>query len=157
MESNTNTDIKAAQLEEAYRKYPIDDHGKLRFAYGKVTAAEALAANGTMALVSLPVGRKRILPHLSRITTSAFGAGRTLDVGHQAYNTALSPVAVEDDDPDALIDGLDVATAVTANVFGTDLKFDMYSKTDVIVYGTVLGGTMPANATVEVLIAYLYE
>ena len=79
MESNTNTDIKAAQLEEAYRKYPIDDHGKLRFAYGKVTAAEALAANGTMALVSLPVGRKRILPHLSRITTSAFGAGRSRD------------------------------------------------------------------------------
>lgn len=29
---DTNKDIDAAQLADTYRRYPIDDHGKLRFA-----------------------------------------------------------------------------------------------------------------------------
>jgi len=152
------TDIIAAELAEDYRRYPIDDHGKLRFCYGKVTAAEALSANGTMALVTLPPGRVRIIPQLSRITTSAFGASRTLDVGYGAFQDRPSgtadPVAA---DPDALIDGLDVSAAVTAGVVGTLLKLDLYSLTGVVVQGTVLGGTFPAAGTVELLIAYLYE
>lgn len=155
---DTNKDINAAQLADGYRRYPIDDHGKLRFAYGKVTASGALAASGTMGLLWLPPGRKRILPHLSRITTSAFGAGRTLDVGTDAYMARPSGAAdPEAADPDALIDGLDVSSAVTANVVGTGLKFDIYSMDEVLVYATVLGNTMPDGGTVELLLAYLYE
>lgn len=153
----TGTDIKAAQLADGYRRHPIDDHGKLRFAYGKVTADGALAADGTLALASLPSGRKRILPHLSRITTSAFGAGRTLDVGTAAYMSRPAGSDPEAADPDAFVDGLDVSAAVTADEWSTDLKFDLYSLDEIVVYGTVLGGTMPDGATVEVLIAYLYE
>lgn len=149
-------DIGSAQIAEDYRKYPIDDHGKLRYAYAKVTAAEALAANGTMALFNLPSGRKRVLPHLSRISTSAFGAGRTLDLGHAAY-TKGAPANQEAEDADAFIDGLDVSSAVAAQPVGSSLKFDMYSVDEVLVFATVLGNTMPANATVEVLLAYLYE
>lgn len=153
----TGKDIDAAQLATDYRRYPIDDHGKLRFAYGKVTASGALAANGTMGLLWLPPGRVRVLPHLSRITTSAFGAGRTLDLGHDAYMKRPPGITVEADDPDSFIDGLDVSAAVTASVVGTALKFDMYSLDGVLVYATVLGGTMPDAATVELLLAYLYE
>lgn len=149
-------DIGSAQIATDYRKYPIDDHGKLRYAYAKVTASGDLAANGTAALFWLPPGRKRILPHLSRITTSAFGAARTLDLGHAAYATSL-PAGQEAEDPDAFIDGLDVSSAVTANAMGTALKFDMYSQDEVLVFATVLGGTMPDAATLEVLMAYLYE
>lgn len=149
-------DIGSAQIATDYRKHPIDDHGKLRYAYAKVTADGALAADGTMALFYLPPGRKRILPHLSRITTSAFGAGRTLDLGHAAY-TKSAPSTQEDEDVDALIDGLDVSSAVTADPVGTSLKFDMYSTDEVLVFATVLGGTMPDAGTVEVLLAYLYE
>lgn len=153
----TGKDIDAAQLAEGYRRYPIDDHGKLRFAYGKVTASGALAASGTMGLLWLPPGRVRVLPHLSRITTSAFGAGRTLDIGHDQYMKRPPGNTVEAADPDAFIDGLDVSSAVTANVVGTALKFDMYSLEGVLVYGTVLGDTMPDAGTVELLLAYLYE
>jgi len=60
-------------------------------------------------------------------------------------------------DPDAFVDGLDVSSAVTAGVMGTALKFDIYSMDEVLVYATVLGDTMPAAGTLEVLMAYLYE
>lgn len=154
---DTNTDYDALQLTEAHRKYPIDDHGKLRYQYASFTATEAVAADSTIGLLWLPSGRKRILPHLSRITTSAFGAGRTLDVGHEAYMRRPPDNDLEAADPDAFIDGLDVSSAVTATPVGTALKFDMYSMAEVLVYATVLGGTLPVNGTVEVLMAYLYE
>lgn len=149
-------DIASAQLAADFRRYPIDDHGKLRFAYGKVTAAGALAANGTAALFWLPSGRKRLLPTLGRITTSAFGAGRTLDVGHAAYLRS-TPNSEEAEDVDAIIDGLDVSSAVVAAAVGTALKFDIYSAEPVLIFATVLGNTMPDGATIEVLLPYLYE
>jgi len=34
---------------------------------------------------------------------------------------------------------------------------DSYSMDEVLVYGTVLGDTMPDGGTVELLLAYLYE
>lgn len=154
---DTGKTIDAAQLAEDYRKYPIDDHGKLRFQYANVVASGALAQNGTIGLFWLPPGRKRILPHLSRITTSAFGASRTLDVGHDAYMKRPAGNDAEAADPDAFIDGLDVSSAVTAGIVGTALKFDMYSMDEVLVYATVLGGTMPDGATLQLLLAYLYE
>lgn len=155
---DTNKDINAVQLAEGYRKYPIDDHGKLRYQYANVVADGALAANGTIGLFWLPPGRKRILPHLSRITTSAFGAGRTLDIGHDTYSARpAQEAAYEAADPDALVDGLDVENAVTAAALGTALKFDIYSRDAVLIYATVLGDTMPDAATIEVLLAYLYE
>ena len=149
--------LDAAQLAEGYRRHPIDDHGKLRFAYGKATADVAVAANGTIGLLWLPPGRKRVIPSLSRITVSAFGSGRTLDVGHDTYLKRPPGNAMEADDPDAFIDGLDVSSAVTNGVVGTALKFDMYSLDEVLVYATVLGNTMPVAGTIELLLAYLYE
>jgi len=154
---DTGKTINAAQLAETYRRLPIDEHGKLRFAYGKATAADAVAANGTIGLFWLPPGRKRVIPHLSRVTTSAFGAGRTLDIGHDAYMKRPPDNDLEAADPDAFVDGLNVSSAVTAGVMGTALKFDIYSMDEVLVYATVLGDTMPVNGTIEVLMAYIYE
>ena len=160
---DTGKTINADQLADGYRRYPIDDHGKLRFqAFSVAALGTALSANDTIGLVWLPPGRKRILSHLSKIKTSAFGAGRTLDLGHDAY--LKRPVGVgsgstEAADPDALIDGLDVSSAVNA-VFtepSGDLWFDMYSLDKVLLYATVLGGTMPVGGTMSGLIAYLYE
>lgn len=152
------TTAVSTQLTEGYRKYPVDDHGKLRFSYAKFVAAEALAADSTIGMIWLPPGRKRILPDLSFVTNTAFGAGRTVDIGHEAYVNAHIPARdVEPDDPDAFVDGLDVAAAAAATAFGTDLLFDMYSKNEVLLYATVLGGTMPVAAELEVRVAYLYE
>ena len=157
---DTNTDHIATQLAEGYRRYPIDDHGKLRMAYFDFTApAGGVAANGTIGGVWLPPGRKRILIDQAVISNSAFGAGRTLDIGHAKYLDRPSgqETSASDDDPDAFADGLDVAGANDGLAFGTALKFDIYSLDAVLVYATVLGGTMPADATLQVRIPYLYE
>lgn len=153
----TNTDINAEQLADGFRRYPIDDHGKMRYMYGKVTASADLADGGTMGLFWLPPGRKRVLPHLSRIKVSAFGAGRTLDIGHASYRSRPVGNPAVADDPDFFVNGQDVSAGISANVFSTSLKLDMYSLNEVLVYATVLGGTMPQDATLEVLLAYLYE
>lgn len=149
----------STQMAEGYRKYPIDDHGKLRFMYSSVVvpAAGAYAANDTIILGRLPPGRKRILPTLSRISTSAWGAARTLDIGHKKYVKSNTPYTEEADDVDAFLDGLDVSAAVNAAVLAATIKFDMFSTTEVTVYATILGGTMPVAATLQLLLAYIYE
>lgn len=154
---DTGKDIDSAQLADGFRKYPIDDHGKMRYSYAKVTANGALADAGTMGLLWLPPGRKRIIPSLSRITTSAFGAARTLDLGHDTYTSRPPAQTPEAADPDAFIAALDVSSAVDGVAFSNVLKFDMYSTDEVLVFATVNGDTMPDTATVEVLLAYLYE
>lgn len=149
----------SAQLAEDYRKYPVDDHGKLRYQYFSVAAlAVALPANDQIDLCDLPPGRVRILPFLSRITTSAFGAARTIDLGHRAYNARpVGVVDAEAEDGDALIDGMDVSAAVNAAAFSTALKFDLYSVQEKRIFLTILGGTMPVGASLSGMLAYLYE
>jgi len=162
MSGATGKTVDAAELAADYRRYPIDDHGKLRYAYGKVTSpVGGVAANSTLALLWLPAGRKRLIMPMSYIAWGVFGAGRTLDVGYDAFMKRPPGEAVEAADPDALIDGLDVAAAgqrqwgLTAAA--VPMKYDMYSLNEVLIYATVLGGTFPAGITVEVLLAYLYE
>ena len=146
------------QLQDGYRRTPVDDHGKLRTQYFSVGPLDtAYAANDLVKLFDLPSGRKRILPGLSRISCSAFGAGRTIDIGHEAYMKRPPDNDVEAADLDAFIDGMDVSAAVNGAAWSTALKFDMYSMTEVEVYMTILGGTMPVGATLQGYITYLYE
>lgn len=154
----TGKTINADQLAEGYRRYPIDDHGKVRFQYFKVSAlGVALAQNGTIGLCWLPPGRKRVLPHLSRVSTSAFGAARTLSIGHDAYMKRPPGETVEALNASAFVNALDVSGAVSAVAMAAALKYDMYSLDEVLVFATVGGGTMPVAATLEGYLAYLYE
>lgn len=151
--------LKSAELDVDYRKYPVNDHGKFRIQYFSVPAvAVAGDANTTIDLCMLPPGRVRVVPNLSRLTNSAFGVGRTLDIGHTAYASRDSGAGdAEAADVDAFADGLDMATAATAVAFGTALKYDIYSKSGVLVQATVLGGTIPVGATLSGFIVYIYE
>lgn len=153
--------LDAAELGEAYRRTPIDEHGKLRFLYGKVTSpVGGVAALSTLGLGWLPPGRKRVLPSLSRLSVTAFGAARTLHVGHGAYSKR-PPIAdttpVEPESNNALANAIDVSAALNSAVLSTLIKYDMYSLDEVLIFATVNGGTFPAAATVELLLAYLYE
>lgn len=156
--SDTGKTINADQLAEGYRRYPIDDHGKFRIQEFQVSALTgALADGGTIGLFWLPPGRKRIIPCLSRITHSAFGAARLLDIGHDAYMPRPPGNTPEAADPDAFVTDLDVAAAGNAVAWSTTLKFDMYSLDEVLVYATVTGGTMPVGATLSGFCVYVYE
>lgn len=156
------TTTKAAELADGYRKYPIEDHGKLRFAYGKITQGAAAGDDGSFGIIcKLPPGRKRILPFLSRYKVSALGSSRVMKVGHQAYRDRgeVSDTGEADDD-DAFMSAIDVSSAVAAfwpSAATSALKFDIYSVDEVVIYLTITGGTIPAAATFEFAIAYIYE
>lgn len=148
----------SAQMTEGFRKYPIDDHGKLRFQRGNVAAlAVALASADQIEMFRLPPGRIRILPWLCRISTSAWGSSRTLSLGHRAYPTRPPGETLEAEAGTAFLNALDVSSAVAAAAFGTTMKYDIYSRTEVSVFATIGGGTMPVAATLDIMMAYLYE
>lgn len=147
------------QQADGYRKTPIEDHGKLRYQYFELAALTVAGdANSIAKLCKLPPGRVRVLPCLSRVTSSALGAARTLDIGHAAYNKrgdfgeAQEPLNYE-----AFIANMDVSGAVAAAAFSTVLKYDVYSVAGVDIWARVQGGTWPIGATLSGLIAYLYE
>lgn len=151
--------LTSTQKDGTTRKRPFDTQGKLRFAYFALPAvAVAGDINTTLELCDLPPGAVRILPWLSRLTTSAWGASRTLSVGHRAYAKLDDPYTQEAESASAFISALDVSSAV-ANVAwsSTVQKYDVFSKAGVTLFGTVAGGTIPVGATMSGLVAYLYE
>lgn len=149
---------KSIQMVEGYRQRPIENHSKLRYMYFDTgTLTVAYAQNDQIDLCRLPSGTKRILPNLSRITSSALGAARTLSIGHRQYMKRPPDNTLEAEDTTAFMSAMDVSAAVNAAAFSTVLKFDMFSLAEVDVFATIAGGTMPIGARIQGLIAYLYE
>lgn len=150
--------FKSVQLTEGFRKYPIDEHGKLRYLWGTYVAPAALAAADQIELFRLPPGRKRILPWQSRVWTSAYGAARTLSLGHREYTKQSSPLTSEAESANALLNALDVSAAVNNGVLSANVpKYDIYSREEVVLFATIAGGTLPQNGTLTIALAYLYE
>lgn len=128
-----------------------------RFSFTQGAAAGD--ATSTATLVYLPAGRIRVLADQSRLTWSAFGASRVLDVGYAAYTaeagttTSAAPAAFDDD--------IDVSTAGTANL-GSDItsadKTQYFaSRNGIVVKAVVAGGTIPVGATLSGYILYSVE
>lgn len=155
--------ITANALQDTARRYPIDDHGKLRFQWAKAVNDTGAAGDdgSTATLFKLPPGRKRIIPWLSRFKASAFGASRVLKIGHRAYDARSEVgVAQELEDDDAFASAIDISSAAQAmfvSAATANFKFDIWSREEVEIFATVTGGTWPTDGTLEVALAYLYE
>ena len=151
--------LKTVQLADDYRMVPAEDHGKMRFQYFNLAATTVVGdASSTIDLCELPPGRVRILPCSSRLTWTAFGAARQLDVGHRAYRkSGGAGTVMEAESDNALFNNLDVAAAGAGVALSTVLKYDVYSLNGVMLYVTVRGGTIPVGTEISGLIAYLYE
>jgi hypothetical protein len=152
--------FKTVQQTEDYRQVPVEDHGKLRYQYFNLAALTVVGdAASTVDLCELPPGRIRILPWLSRLTWSAFGASRILDVGHREYRkSGGAGVVLEPLNGNAFANDIDVSAAgAVVALSNTVLKYDVYSLGGVVIHATVGGGTMPIGLTLSGLIAYLYE
>lgn len=158
--------LTADALKTGVRKYPIDDHGKLRYAWARVINDTAAAGDdGSYAdFAKLPPGRKRLVPWLSRYKVSgvAFGAARVMKIGYRSYydrSDVVSAAQVEDDD--AFASGISVAAAAQGFIQGgaaADLfKYDIFSREEVGLFLTVTGGTWPIGSVIELAMAYLYE
>lgn len=154
------TVTKAAQIADGARPYPIDDHGKLRFMYAKVTQAGLGDIGSSWILGKLPPGRVRIIPSLCRYKVGALGASRTMDIGHDAYTDKTEPndAAQTAAAPTAFAATISVAAATEA-VFPVTggIKHDVYSRDGVQLRATFAGGTVPDATVGEFLIAYVYE
>lgn len=125
------------------------DNAKVRLAcFDFKQGSEAGAAGSTADLVVLP-GQCRIVPSLSRVTSSALGA--TLNVGLHSY-ISLDGASVAEDD-DALASALATSTATSANL-NVEGYVDVNSRSSVVVFAK---GTLPANATLKGYIAYLAD
>lgn len=151
-------DILSDQWSNA-RLYPIDLHGKHRFAFFNIPALPALAdIASTVELVHLPPGRVRLLVYACRLTCSAFGAARLLSIGHKAYqNTEVSGAALTALNASAFALSIDVSGALNAAAWGTVLKYDLYSVAGVDIFATIAGGTIPAGATMSGVVNYICE
>ena len=140
---------------------PVHDNGgRLRVQYFLFTQGAAAGdANSLANLIKLPQGTIRVYPQLSSLKRSAFGAGRTLDVGVTAHKDLdLADVSAV---VDSLVDGLDVSAAGTALMgTGTNAKQSILVKNGdgkATVQAKVLGDTIPAGATLEGFIVYSHD
>lgn len=124
------------------------DNAKLRIAcFDFKQGTGAGTAGSTADLVVLP-GLCRIVPALSRITTSNLGA--TLNIGLRAYKDVEGTVIAEDDDA--------LAVALVGEATSKDLNVEGYIDVDAQGSVTVFAkGTLPANATLKGYIAYLAD
>lgn len=138
--------------------HTTEQHGRIRFARATFVQGAAAGDIGSIqTLLRLPSGRVRILGHMSRLITSAFGASRTLSLGYGAY-TNVDGVAVAAS-TNALANALDVSAAaantlVTATGAGDNL---FLSQGGVVIAASVAGGTIPVAATVTLLLAYVAD
>ena len=138
-----------------------DWSGKLRIARFDFTQGSSAGdANSTAELVRLPTGRVRVYLVQSRITTSAFGSSRTLDLGHMAYtDEAGDTVAADEDSLDAAQSVSGAASYVPIGTVGGEESylFSSHSTEGVTIIAKCEGGTIPAAATIKGYFVYAVE
>lgn len=151
------TNEKSAQLQQVDAALPdflASDQSMARcraFQFDFTQGAAAGDAESTALLCRLHPGKWTLLAYVSRIENSAFGAGRTLNVGVQAYTKSDGSAQAAQED--VLVDGLDVAAA-GGNFMGSGTnglaRVDLPESRDRIeVYATVKGATIPSGATIK--------
>ncbi len=110
-------------------------------------------ANSTIGLIKLPPGMITIHADLCKIVHSAFGSGRVMDVGYDAYiDIDGTRVAA---DPDALQSEANVASAgsfVPNDEAG--LRIRLSSLRGITLRAKVTGGSIPDEATLGGRIVY---
>lgn len=154
------TTEKSAQVTNMEASPPVklnasELHGRLRIARFEFTQGAAAGdATSTFDLVKIPAGKTiTVLKSLSRFNCSAFGAARTVDIGHTGYTNLDGTVVAAA--ADVLLDGADVSAAAKivmgagASALTDDDAFVFDAKSQVTLQGVVAGGTIPVGATVK--------
>jgi len=137
---------------------PSDEYsGELRFfKFSFTQGGSAGDANSLANLTLLPAGRWAVMTGLSKVKFDAFGAGRTLDIGHTGYTepdgTSVSA------DVDAFADGIDVENAgVSFMDAGDGMVRVIDAVNPVVVQAIVLGDTIPDGTKVFGYIAAIQQ
>ena len=127
-----------------------DEHGRVRVMSFTYTQSGAGTAGDTVNLCNLPGGSIRVLG--TSTTYSAFGASRTIKLGHTAYvNLAKTTVAASST---AFLASTSIATAGTTTTHAT-AKFT--SREGILVQALIEGGTLPDAATLTGYVLYAID
>lgn len=112
-------------------------------------------ANSTIALCTLPAGKFVLLGDLSRIRHSAFGTGRTLDVGWDAYTTEAGVDVSADED--GIHSAADVAAAgvfTPLDELGVSAMKLFDSKTGVTFRAKVEAAGLSSGETLDMILVF---
>lgn len=141
---------------------PTDDGAKKRIMYFSFTQGAAAGdANSLAQLAVLPPGKVRLLKTDSKFVCSAFGGGRTLDIGYLAHTTTGGAAVAASQD--TILDGGDVSAAAGltcgagTNALGTDPTIAFDSTAGVTLQAICLGSTIPAGATLKGYFTYVQD
>lgn len=137
-------------------KVPLRDFGgKLRIAHFTYTHT-AGAGVGEINLVKLPAGKKKILNLLSHFRTSAMVATADGDVGYRAYTNTVGVAVVAD--PNALGDGLDVATGGDLGLPLPAVGYlDLDSSDEVTIFVDINTANIEDTDTIDGYIVYIHS
>ena len=133
------------------------DGGRVRYKRFSYTAAAALAASSTVGLCLLP---ENAVIMGGAYQHSAYGAGRTLDIGLAGADNSGYYTGTTADDADFLINGDDVSASgqdTIAELAQGDLNPAYETTKEVIVYATILGDTFPLAGTLVGFIKYTVD
>lgn len=154
--TNTPSDLMANIVASPPRLNP-NNRSKGKLVLERFTCTQGAAAgdvNSTFRLCKLPQ-RARYISHLSKVRYSAHGAARLVSIGWEAYtdpNTG-APVAAS---MTGLGSGLDVSAAGMAVLDAlTNAVDEREFAGEAVLVAQVTGGTIPAAATFNGIIAYL--
>lgn len=140
------------------RKFsPIGGAGEYpRFIPFRHKQAVAGDANSLVDLARLPPGRVLLFPQFCWLARTAFGNGRTLDIGHTAYTKRNGADVAADED--ALVDGLNVSAAGQAawSAPSGSPWIDYESRAGVTIQAKVLGSTIPVDAELNGFLVFLH-
>jgi len=149
--TNLNSVQVARILAGAIKNLTTDLLGRMRkYRFDFDQGAAAGDAGSTVVLAIIPAGYTRLYLLECLIAFSAFGAARTLDIGHSAYTDRDGNAVAAN--TDAFVDGLDVSGAGTANfagVIGGEETFLFESLDEITILATVGVDTIPADATLN--------
>lgn len=139
------------------KKVTVPDwHARLRFMFFEFAQGSSAGDAGSIArLIRLPAGRCRVILPLSRLSWTAMGSSRTMDLGWEAYTNEDGTAVVAD--PNGLDDGIDTSGAGnvipggTIGVHETKL-FD--SQDGVVITAQINDASLPAADTIDGWFAY---
>jgi len=141
---------------------PTDDGAKQRIMYFDFTQGAAAGdANSLANLAVLPPGKIRLLKTESKFNCSAFGVGRTLDIGYLAHTTTGGTAVSAS--IDKILDGADVSGAATitcgvgTNALNADPTIAFDSVSGVTIQAKCLGDTLPVGATLKGYFVYVQD
>lgn len=133
-------------------------HGQLMVLRSSPPVAGSYAAgdaNSTIALVVIPPGKFTLLGDLSRVRHSAFGTGRTMDIGWDAYtNQDGTAVAADEDGIHSAADVSAAGSFVPLDELGVSAMKVFDSRDGVTIRAKVEAAALSAGETIDAIFVF---